>query len=348
MQNLFFTYIKKKFFFGAMGVLSSFLFFTNCAEKENDIQVAITNGIHFLDGIQRADGAICDTVNPLFDTWETVLCASALLQVRADTNDATLHKALVYLRQNENTDGLICHNKKCKSAYCLETTAAYFLLLRQTGKEEQVKERSKRMMDLQKPTGEWEIGNPDVRIQKDFPSVTGFALGLLQTAGLEPKYPAEAFHWLLQKQTPEGDWGAAWEYYDCPAYALWPILRAIKDENTPEMASARQKAIHYIIYSQNSDGAWDFSRAEQQKRPSAELQTALMLSALAYVDFDKKEEITRKAVAFLLDHQQKNGSWDGGYFPIDSKTYEKKEYVFATALALSTLENYFHKQQVRK
>lgn len=317
--------------------------------KEKEIRIALEKGTRFLSRIQRADGGICDTLNPLFDTWETVLAATALYETNGrDTNQVVLKKALAYLRQQENAQGLICHNKRCKEAYCLETTAAYFFLLIETGQAEKVGIHAKRILDLQKPTGEWMVGNPDVREQKDFPSVTGFALTLLQTLGWEPAYPQEAVRWLLDHQTPAGDWGVAWEYYECPAYALSPVLRALCIHHSEEVDLAKQKAIQYIRSRQNVDGSWDVSSAIRYKRPSSVLHTGLMLSAIKYIDYAEKSTQTDKAIDFLLAQQQADGSWDGGFFPIDSKTYTKKEYVFATAQAMMVLQDYLTHQKKGK
>ncbi|MCA0239205.1 MAG: hypothetical protein LCH81_22720 [Bacteroidetes bacterium] len=314
--------------------------------KEEKIRGALDKGTRFLSKIQRTDGGICDTLNPLFDTWETVLAATALYETNGgDTNQIVLHHALAYLRQQENAEGLICHNKRCKEAYCLETSAAYFLLLKETGQAGKVNVRAKKILDFQKTTGEWMVGNPDVREQKDFPSVSGFALSLLQTLNLKPLYPEEALHWLLEHQSPEGDWGAAWEYYDCPAYALSPVLQALDMHHTREADLAKQKAAQYIRSRQHSDGSWGVSSAVSGRGPSSVLQTGLMLSAMKYVDYAEKAVQVDKAIDFLLAQQQADGSWDGGYFPIDSPTYIKKEYVFATAQAMMVLQNYLTQQK---
>lgn len=316
--------------------------------KEKEIRLALEKGTRFLSRIQRPDGAICDTLNPLFDTWETVLAATALYETNGkDTNQIILKRALAYLRLQENAQGLICHNKRCKEAYCLETTAVYFLLLIETGKAEKISARAKTILDLQKPTGEWMVGNPDVREQKDFSSVTGFALALLQALDWKSTYQEEALRWLLDHQTSEGDWGSAWEYYDCPAYALWPVLRALYPQHSEEAEWAKQKATQYIRSRQNADGSWEVT-STRDKRPSSALHTSLMLAAAKYIEYAEKAVQVDRAIDFLLAQQQADGSWDGGFFPIDSKTYVKKEYVFATAQAMMALQDYLIQQQKGK
>ncbi len=317
------------------------LFFTTGKKAYSNEQIRLSQqkGIQFLQHIQRNDGAICDTVNPLFETWETILAVSAIYKANSDTNVPAVKRGLFFLMYNENSDGLICHNQKCKKAYCLETTAVYFNLLKLTGKNEQVIDGSKKIAALQKQTGEWDIGNPDVTIQKDFPSVTAFVLDLLHNTGIEPLYKKEAISWLLKKQTKGGDWGSAWEYYGCPAYALWPVMKLLQNENTKETRLAEDKAVAFILASQNKDGSWFYKDAALQKQTSAELQTALMLSALQNAGLKNSEAIL-KGINFLVNTQQKNGNWDGGYFPIPEKRYSKQEYIFATTLAVDVMHNY--------
>ncbi|MBL7701464.1 MAG: hypothetical protein JNM14_04400 [Ferruginibacter sp.] len=304
------------------------------------IRLAQQKGVSFLIKIQRHNGAICDTINPLFDTWETILAATAIY--RSDTgekNSGPVKKALAFLKNSENNKGLICHNQKCKKAYCLETTSVYFNLLQLTGKDEKITSALKTIASLQKQSGEWEIGNPDVTVQKAFPSVTAFVLNTLQNKKAEPLYKKNAIDWLLQKQTAQGDWGAAWEYYGCPAYALWPIMKVLQNENAKEAVSAKDKAITFILASQNDDGSWFYRDAALQKQTSPALQTALMLSALQNAGI-KSTEAVLKGINFLVKNQQENGGWEGGFFPIPQERYTKQEYVFATALAVDLMRTY--------
>jgi squalene cyclase len=300
------------------------------AQTDKEVSASIEKARSFLKSIQRSDGAICDTVNRLFETWETILAATALYETTQNTKDPVLEKAIAFLHNNENPSGLICHNQKCRSAYCLETTSAYYLMLLEMGEKPKVKKGAMLVAAMQKKTGQWEIGNPDVREQKEFPSVTAFVLSMLSKIGVEPPYKKEAYAWLISKQTFDGDWGHAWEYYNCPAYALWPVMNILHG-----------KAIQYIYKQQRRDGSWFFHDTLAKRETSPELQTALMLSALFNAG-SRNTEVIDKAVAFLLAKQNDKGYWDGGFFPIPSDRYTKKEYVFPTALSLSVLNRYLH------
>lgn len=309
---------------------------TSSMEK---IEQAQKRGTAFLKQIQRTDGAICDTINPLFETWETILAATALYKSVTDTNHAAVRKATLFLKKNENNEGLICHNIKCSNAYCLETTAAYFNLLQISGNKTAVQNSLNKIAALQKQTGEWEIGNPDVTIEKSFPSVTAFVLNLFADEGANPEHRKEAIDWLIKKQTTQGDWGSAWEYYGCSGYALWQVLKALRNESSQKARLAKEKAIAFITATQHADGSWYYRNPAYQKQTSPELQTVLMLLALQGSGAEN-DIVTLKGINFLLARQQKNGSWNGGFFPIPDKRYVKEEYVFVTALAIELMQNY--------
>lgn len=304
------------------------------------IDTAIERGLSFLEKIQKPDGAIRDTVNPLFDVWETALAASAICDVRPDTSQPVLQRALAFLKKSENAAGLICHNQKCRKATCLETTAVYFSLLVKTGQNDLLKSRFDTLQRLQQATGEWLVGNPDVREAVNFPSVTGLMLGAFGQAGVAPRDREKALLWLGSQQQPEGHWGRVWEYYGCDAYALWAILPALTSYQTIENESVIDNCLRYIRQAQLPDGSWNDEKMVWRKKPSAELQTALMLYAISETPLWNNAQITNRAIDWLLQHQQPNGGWDGGFFPINNERYVKKEYVFATATALQVLQKY--------
>lgn len=303
------------------------------------IKTALQKGCAFLTQLQRKDGAISDTINPLFETWETILAAKSIFRCDSAVNETAIKKALAFLQSNENNEGLICHNRKCKAAYCLETTAEYITLLKLTGNTRDLEPGLQKIAAMQKQTGDWDIGNPDVTRETNFPSVTAFIVNLFNSTGSKIAGKQKAINWLLHKQTAKGHWGSAWEYYGCTGYALWQVLQALKHENSKETKMAIDKAIAFIKKAQRYDGSWLEEEPFHEKHISAQLQTALMLASLQCAGI-KEGEVIDKGISFLINSQQPDGSWDGGFFPIPEKRYTKQEYVFATALAIEVLQNY--------
>jgi len=72
---------------------------------------------------------------------------------------------------------------------------------------------------------------------------------------------------------------------------------------------------------------------------SPELQTALMLRCLVGAKDPMAQRALKNGLDFLLKTQLSNGSWDGGYFPIPSARYKKKEYLLATSLIIQSLSD---------
>ncbi len=333
---------RKDGLWACLGILVGLLLVVGCSKSPTE--KALDKGLEFFASIQREDGAICDTVNPLFDIWETVEAATAIYAVRKDTADETFRKAMQFLAANENPAGLLCHNVKCRASYCLETTSEYFILLADIYGPEKIQPRMDTIRKLQKPTGEWEIGNPDVLENKAFPSVTAFVLSAFEAAKMEPLYPKAAWTWLLQQQNAEKNWGKTWEYYGVKAYALWPVMRALRQENSKEFALPIQQTADYIFSAQQGKLYWDSGDPAQPKRISAELETALMLAAYPDLIGNVGHIATENGLQFLIQSQGEDGHWDGGFFPIPNARYVKEEYVFATARAMVALQMKLHER----
>ena len=312
---------------------------TACGPSRGErMSKAIRRGQDFLAGTQREDGALCDSADALFDIWETVLAADALIDVPADTSVTVVADALEFLQAHEDSAGMVCHNVKCHRSHCLETTAEYFLLMCRIGQKGKVAARMDTVVRLQLPTGEWDIGSPDVRERPTFPSVTAFVLAMLKATGKEPRDAQSAHAWLRDQQTAEGHWGVAWEYYQCPAYALWPVMRALGISVGDE--KARKNAVAYIRSSQREDGSWLHESPGRKRLPSAELQTALMLSALAEAGISMEDEACQRGMDYLLEHQRPDGSWDGGQFPAEQRRRPKSEHMIATARAVAVMRHF--------
>lgn len=285
---------------------------------------------------QRPDGAIADAANPLFETWETVLAARALASSRAPRDVMATRAALDYLASQRNVNGLLCHNRRCRGATCVETSAEYLQLLIDSGQIQSARTAWPVLLGQQMPDGHFQVGNPDVRERRDFASVTAFVLAV--GARLHQRGPdvLRASSWLDRARTPQGDFGRAWEYYGTPAYALWPAARAWAVDPTWARSSA-PRLFDWARATQGDDGLWSFQRAtDGAHRVSAELETALMLLALRHAG--APDSLTAGARRALIERQQADGRWEGGLFPIPSERYVKREDVFATAITVLALQ----------
>jgi hypothetical protein len=285
---------------------------------------------------QRTDGAIVDASNPLFETWESLIAARALAGSRDKDHRAALQRSREFLLSQENADGLLCHNRRCREATCVETSAEYLQLLIDLGQRPQAAERWPALAAHRQPDGRFLVGNPDVRERPDYVSVTAFVLALGERLHIDDGQLEHSRAWMLAQQTAAGDFGSAWEYYGTPAYALWPVARALRARHEPVRA-ARRHILAWAGAIRQDDGGWTLASADSARRVSSALDTALMLLALKESGADP--DSVMRAQTALIRLQLPDGHWDGGWFPIPSADYEKREDVFATAIAILALQS---------
>ncbi len=301
------------------------------------VEDAIQRSRRFLEQQQTEWGSFQDSTNALFNVWETILVTDALLEVH-QSPDSITKKALKWLKSCENQNGLICHNNLCSESFCVETSALYMSLLRRKMLKEQLYKPLYLLEELQQENGSWNVVNPDVTGNKDFPSVTGFVVCSFTTTKFPRGDRKKALDYIVSKQEPDGSWGSWWEYYDCPGYAMWQCIPALHTDTSYN--SARKKAVDYALSIQLENGSWNQKDAEGTNHISAELQTVFMLSALKEETSAECKEAYRKGIAFLIQRQLSNGSWDGGFFPVPTESYKKREYLITTALAMNCLVHY--------
>lgn len=317
------------------------LFRFDCQAQQTEsqtaiLQQAIERGEQFLREQQQPEGSFRDSLNNLFETWETIIVTDALME-HASSDDSCIIRALYWLHAHESPEELICHNQKCMQSYCLETSALYLQLLKQITPDSTFEKRLHFIEGLQQTDGHWEVGNPDVTIQTGFPSVTGFVLNLFEQQKFATEKSEKAYQFLAKAQLQDGSWGATWEYYGAPGYALWQCLPALR--NVPEYAENVERANQFILKSQAENGSWPVT-AEIANHISVTLHTTFMLLALEGDTNPESRHAFQKGITFLLKQQQENGSWDGGLFPIPNERYKKREYLIATALTCKLLSGY--------
>ena len=77
-----------------------------------------------------------------------------------------------------------------------------------------------------------EIGIPDMKKHRFWPSITGYALRtLLYLKVSSDNQISKGIEWLLHSQNEDGSWGSSWIYYDTPYYATHLILWAFNHRN---------------------------------------------------------------------------------------------------------------------
>ena len=307
---------------------------TLAISQTKTMNTSVAKAAEFIVAQQREDGMISDSSNQLFNIWETILATDALMNLKPKTYQDEITKALNFLKTNENSNGLICHNTKCIDSVCIETSSLYLELFSREDFSEGTKDKLAKIRSMQKIDGSWDVGNPDVNEHRAFPSVTGFVVNLFNAYSFEDFDRIAALNYIVSKQLSDGSWGQEWEYYGCPGYALWQCMQAL--EGDANYGEYYQKAKEFILENQHEDGSWFFQNPTIANNTSSELQTALMLQCLLYETDENARKALEKGVAFLLTTQQADGSWNGGYFPILNSRYKKKEYIFATSLIIKT------------
>ena len=295
------------------------------------IQESLKKGNAFLLNEQLPDGSFSDSTNGLFNTWETIAVTKALILSFGPT-DPLIQKSLFWLKTQENADGLICHNIRCKGGVCLETSALYLQLLNISGDTTGINGKFKSLSSNQLESGSWDILNPYVKGDKNYVSIPAF---MLNTAFyLHSNVPNQNLALdFIKDNFSENGFPCNWEYYGTPTYAIWQGL-CIAKQRTDFYTQIKQ----FIIKNQLPNGSWNFQERNQgNPHISSELETAFVLCAMIQCDDVELKPYIDKACAFLLSKQLPTGAWDGGRFPIENKEYHKYEYLLCTSLITESL-----------
>lgn len=190
---------------------------------------------------------------------------------------------------------------------------------------------------------------------------TAQAIASLSAAGVDRDHPAlrRAAGWLLDKEVRQpGDWqvrlpevepsGWYFEY----ANELYPdcddtaeVLTALTlvdlaDADAPHAQEARHRALRWLLAMQNDDGGWaafdkgcdkhiltlvPFADHNAMIDPSCEDITGRSLETLTQEGFTLQDPVMARAVKFLEDRQQEDGTWYGRW---------GANYIYGTWLAL--------------
>ena len=187
----------------------------------------------------------------------------------------------------------------------------------------------------------------DFRIQPCLSPVWDTAINAIALAesGLSPEHPAlqKAADWLVSKEVKiRGDWamnnpypeasGWAFEYNnvyypdtDDTAMVLM-ALRLIKPTDAQNFARVFKRALGWQLSFQCRDGGWaafdkDVTTPWLEDMPFADHNaildptcsdlTARTLEMLGYIGFDRKAPCVKRAIRYLIDTQEDDGSWYG-------------------------------------
>jgi len=134
--------------------------------------------------------------------------------------------------------------------------------------------------------------------------VSGVALQALIACGLDRHQPAieKLAQFIRASQHPDGYWNAYW--YHGKTYATAQCVRALLQIGEPRESPALRRAAHWIEATQQADGSWSDGVDGVRGRV---VDTALAVRAGLDLCVSASFE---KAVAWLLEKQRPDGSWD--------------------------------------
>lgn len=170
----------------------------------------------------------------------------------------------------------------------------------------------------------WEILNKvpfadhNAMLDPTCPDITGRVLEALGRRGFHYPHPAikRGVQYLLGRQEDFGGWYGRWGVNYI--YGTFLALRGLLHTHSAVARPAIRKAAAWIRSIQNADGGWGESCASYRvhryvKAPSTPSQTAWALLALA-ASGETSSAAVRRGVAYLLDTQRADGTWDETLF----------------------------------
>ncbi len=149
--------------------------------------------------------------------------------------------------------------------------------------------------------------------------ITGRVLEMLAGHGYTREHPVvkRALSFLLKSQEPDGSWFGRWG--DNYIYGTMLVLRALETMSVDRNESYVLQAAEWLRCVQNTDGGWGETcdsyddPARRGVGPSTPSQTAWAVLGLL-ASGDLRSESVHRGVAYLLQNQKRDGSWDEQHF----------------------------------
>ncbi|MFI0924639.1 squalene--hopene cyclase [Streptomyces sp. NPDC021012] len=148
--------------------------------------------------------------------------------------------------------------------------------------------------------------------------VTAHVVEMLAYEGMAQDPRARrGIEWLLAEQEPHGAWFGRWGVNH--VYGTGSVLPALAAAGLPASHPAMRRAVSWLGSTQNDDGGWgeDLRSYKEEewvgRGPSTASQTAWALIALLAAG-ERDSEPVRRGVAWLVETQREDGSWDEPHF----------------------------------
>ncbi len=288
-------------------------------------------------------------MQPCFSpVWDTAQVLSTLGEVGLAKNDPRLVKAADWLLSKEiRFKGDWSHNVKVAEPSCwcfffnndhqpdVDDTGEVLLALkavdnpRERYQHEVTRRAIQWVFAMQCRNGGWASFDKD-NTKKIFESIpfadhnamidpptvdiTGRILEMLASYGYtrRDKRVEQAIQFILKEQEPDGAWFGRWGVNYL--YGTFLALRGLQAMEVSYLEPAVQQAAEWIRMVQNPDGGWGETAgtyddpSQRGVGPSTPSQTAWALLGLLAAN-DTRSDSVAKGVRWLIERQQKDGSW---------------------------------------
>src|SRR5258708_4193173 len=306
----------------------------------------------YLDGLLLGDAAAGTLrMQPcLSPVWDTVLSAHALGQAGLPAEDPGLRRAATWLlskqtqkrgdwaQQNDTPPGGWYFEHRNEFYPDVDDTCMALMVLRHARadvapatQEAAVRRGLAWMLSMQNKDGGWasfdrdndkrwltEIPFADHNAMID-PSTADITGRVLESLSHFPEFTAghpvvaRALAFLRRDQASDGAWYGRWGVNYI--YGTWQVLRGVACIGEDREAPYVRRAVRWLVDHQNADGGWGETIAsyddpsQRGAGPSTPSQTAWGLMGILAGSGETDTPAVRRAVRWLLDHQDSDGTW---------------------------------------